>query len=148
MIDEICAEIRNYFTYDSDKHFGTFHIENGQIVPSLGFFPTDYIRIIGSHLNDGVHKVSDNDLTDEGDFYGAVWIMSPPNSFIRLCDEIALWQEKNGSADSVAMSPFSSESFGGYSYTKSAGNTVEGTSGISWAKVYSERLKQYRRIRV
>lgn len=147
MIGEICAEIKNYFTYENDKHFGIFRVENGQLMPSLDL-PTDYIRIIGSHLNDGVHKVSDKDLTDEGDFNGSVWIMSPPNSFIRLVEEIALWQEKNGSADSVSMSPFSSESFGGYSYTKSLGNSDEGTSGINWQKLYSERLKQYRRIRV
>lgn len=144
MIDEICAEIRNYFTYDKDKHFGTFRIENGQIVPSLDI-PTNYIRIIGSHLNDGVHVRGDDgfDLTDEGDFNGAVWIMSPPNSFIRLAGEIALWQEKNGSE---AVSPYTSESFGGYAYTKAT--LSDGSNAATWQNAFSARLKQYRRIRV
>ena len=58
MIGEICAEIKNYFTYEEDKHIGDFVISNGQI-SSVVAFPTNYIRIIGSRLNDGVHKVSD-----------------------------------------------------------------------------------------
>lgn len=140
MIEEVCAEIKNYFTYECDKRFGTFRIENGQFVPSL-VVPTDYIRIWGSHLNDGVHRLSDNDLVDE-EFDGAVWIMSPPKAFLTLCEDIALWQAKNGAVDSVAMSPFTSESFGGYSYTKSADGT--GT----WQSTFAARLKQYRRIRL
>lgn len=150
MLTEVCAEIRNYFTYEKDKHFGDFAIVDGQIVPFIDF-PTDYIRIVGSHLNDGVHRLSDEDdiLVDEGVFHGAIWVMSPPAAFLALVGEIETWQEMNGKADSSAMSPYQSESFGGYSYSKASGGSAE--SGISsvptWQATYASRLNIYRRIR-
>lgn len=150
MLNEVCAEIKNYFTWEGDKHFGDFAIVGGQITPSIDL-PTDYIRIVGSHLNDGVHKVSDADLVDEGTFHGAVWIMSPPADFLALVSEIESWQEMNGKADSTAMSPFQSESFGGYSYSKASGSGNAESGGASvptWAGAYANRLKLYRRIRV
>lgn len=151
MLTEICAEIKNYFTYQGDKHFGDFSIVAGQIVPSLTI-PTDYIRIVGSHLNDGVHKRGQNgfELVDEGEFHGAIWIMSPPKDFLDLVEEIAAWQQKNGGVDSPAMSPFSSESFGGYSYSKGAsGGGASGTSATNtWIGAFGKRLNIYRRIRV
>lgn len=149
MLTEICAEIRNYFTYENDKHIGDFSIVDGLIVPSFDI-PTDYIRIVGSHLNDGVHKLSDADLVDEGEFHGAVWVMSPPKAFLELAKEIEDWQAKNGALDSPAMSPFNSESFGGYSYSKSGGSASGGSSsaGASWQAAFATRLTMYRRIRV
>ena len=149
MLTEICAEIRNYFTYESDKNFGDFAVENGQITPPLSL-PTDYIRIVGSRLNDGVHKVSDNDLINEGTFHGAVWIMSPPKAFLDLAEEIAKWQDKFGALDSQAMSPFNSESFGGYSYSKSGGGSASGSasSGADWRSAFAARLNIYRKIRL
>lgn len=148
MLTEICAEIKNYFTYQSDKHFGNFAIVDGQITPSFDI-PTDYIRIVGSHLNDGVHKLSDADLEDEGEFHGAIWVMSPPKAFLALVAEIADWQAKYGVVGNEAMSPFNSESFGGYSYSKSSGNATGGSSsgGASWQAAYATRLNAYRRIR-
>ena len=114
-------------------------------------FSTDYFRIVGSRLNDGVHKVSDlaqNPLKDES-FHGAIWIMSPPNDFIALCGEIEAWQEMNGMAGSVNMSPFQSESFGGYSYSKSSGNSASGksTGAPTWQDMYAKRLNLYRKVR-
>lgn len=151
MLNEICAEIKNYFTWEKDKHFGDFTIENGQIVPSFDI-PTDYIRIVGSHLNDGVHKRGENgfELADEDTFHGAVWIMSPPAHFLALVGEIETWQEMNGKADSAAMGPFQSESFGGYSYSKaSSGSSSSESSNVpTWQAAYASRLNMYRRIRV
>lgn len=152
MLTEICAEIKNYFAYESDRHIGDFAIVNGQITPSLDF-PTDYIRIVGSRLNDGVHKISDfaeHPLQDES-FHGAVWIMSPPAHFIALAEEIQSWQDAYGKSDSVAMGPYQSESFGGYSYSKSSGGNSNGSGGDSnvptWQSQYASRLKIYRKIR-
>ena len=146
MLTEICAKIRNYFTYDEDKHFGVFAINGGIITPPIDI-STDYIRIVGSHLNDGVHKVSDNDLVDEAKFEGAVWVMSPPKAFLDLVSEIEAWQTKNGGVDSSAMSPFSSESFGGYSYSKGYGGNAEGSGTFSgWDSAFASRLNVWRKI--
>lgn len=149
MLTEICAEIKNYFTYESDKHFGSWSIVDGLITPSFDI-PTDYIRIVGSHLNDGVHKLSDADLVDEGTFKGAIWVMSPPKAFLDLAAEIAEWQAKNGNVESPAMSPYNSESFGGYSYSKAgtASNDGNTNGAANWIGAYNSRLNIYRKIRV
>ena len=146
MIGEICAEIKNYFTYEDDKHIGDWVISNGQVSPSLDF-PTDYIRIVGSRLNDGVHKRNKDgefDFLDES-FHGGIWIMSPPADFLAIVDEIAAWKDKYLTLDSEAMSPFTSESFGGYSYSKSTGDS-SGTGASSWQGVFASRLKRWRKI--
>lgn len=151
MIGEICAEIKNYFVYKNDIHIGDWVISNGQISPILDL-PTDYIRIVGSRLNDGVHKVSDLNLVDES-FHGGIWIMSPPKDFLALVDEIASWQEVNGTVSSANMSPFQSESFGGYTYSKgmnygnSRGN-ASSSGTVTWQSIYASRLNRYRRISV
>lgn len=151
MLTEICAEIKNYFTHKDDIHIGDFSISDGAVVPSIDF-PTDYIRIVGSRKNDGVHVFGEEGwgLVDEGQFHGAVWIMSPPADFLALVAEIEAWQEANGKADSAAMSPFQSESFGGYSYSKGGGgSSTPGKSSVpTWQSTYASRLNIYRRIRV
>lgn len=150
MIGEICAELKNYFTYDADKHISDFTISNGAISPSFDL-PTDYIRIVGSRLNDGVHKKKNGafQLVDET-FHGGIWVMSPPADFLALVAEIEAWQTKNGGADSAAMSPFQSESFGGYSYSKSSGGSASGSGSSvpTWQSTYASRLNMYRRIRI
>lgn len=139
MLDEICAEIKNYFV--KNEYFGKWTISNGAISPSVDF-PTNFFCIVGSYKNDGVHLVNDDDLIDE-QFEGAIWIMSPPKSFLNLVKEITEWQSKNGD---IVASPYSSESFGGYSYTKSAGESSDG--GINWRSVFASQLNRYRRIRL
>lgn len=150
MIGEICAEIKNYFVLEGDIHVGDWEISNGQISPSLDF-PTEYIRIVGSRLNDGVYKVSElaTKLNNET-FHGGIWIMSPPAAFLALVNEIKEWQEVNGGVNSTNMSPYTSESFGGYSYSKASGGNTDtgGTAVPTWQAQYANRLKIYRRIRV
>lgn len=147
MIDEICGEIRNYFVYKDDKVFGDFQVVNGALVPSVNI-PSDYIRIVGSRKNNGVHKVSEMTLKDEPTFHGAIWFMNPPDEFLAIVEEIKAWQAKHGDIDSPAMSPFNSESFGGYSYSKGypSVGSAGSASGADWRSVYASRLKQYRRI--
>lgn len=147
MLNEVCAEIRNYFTYRDDILIGDYKIEGGVISPSVDFKGSEYIRIIGSRKNDGVHKLEDNDLIDEQKFHGSIWRMSPPKDFLLLVKDIEAWQAKNGALDSAAMSPFQSESFGGYSYSKSSGNSNDGAYDNSWKAPFASRLKMYRRIR-
>lgn len=146
MIGEICAELKNYFTYEEDRHIGDFTIVNGVLVPSLDF-PTDYIRIVDSRLNNGVHKKNKDgvfELADES-WHGSVWIMSPTADFLSLVDEIAEWQTKY--AD-VIQSPYQSESFGGYSRTMASGNSSSGGSqSPTWQSQFGSRLKRYRRMR-
>lgn len=150
MIGAICDYLNNYFVArDSDRHFGSFTISGGVITSDTEGAIIEnnrYYRIIGSSFNDGVHASADT-LTDES-FSGAVWIMALPPDFLAKATEIGLWQAQYGAADSAAMSPYNSESFNGYSYTKSAGSA--GSSGSvsypTWQTVFGPQLSRWRKI--
>lgn len=145
MLNQICAEIKNYFSYNEDKIIGDFQIVDGIITPSISIQNGQYYRIIGSVFNDGVHKYGDVEdvLTDESSFHGAVWLMRVPQDLIELADEIKDWQSKN---EDVLASPYQSESFGGYSYSKATSGSVGGGS-YSWKDAFASRLNHYRKIR-
>lgn len=147
MLSEICAEIKNYFCKDSDVIIGNFSIVDGSITPSVGLESGQYFRIVGSIFNDGVHAYSDI-LKDESKFHGAIWKMRVPQDLINLASDIEAWQNKNGAIDSQAMSPYTSESFGGYSYSKNTGRSGNGGGGACWQDTFASRLDRYRKIRV
>ena len=90
-----------------------------------------------------MHKYGDpfDTLTDER-FDGAVWAMYVPPAFVALAEEIGNWQRQN--ADAVS-SPYQSESFGGYSYSKATG--ADG-GGLSWTDQFSGKLKNWRKVNV
>ena len=152
MLTELCQELNNWFDENAkdgtkNRFFGTFVIENGAIdLSQTDVQEGQYFRIVGSVFNDGVHKYHTNNLVDET-FNGAVWAMAIPRAVIALAAEISDWMAKYGGVDSVAMSPFTSESFGGYSYSKGSG--VSGATGqtVSWQSVFASRLNQWRKIR-
>ena len=142
MLTELCAELNNYFW--RQKSVGAFKIEDGSI--DVPFLKDDqYYRIVGSTFNDGVHKYPSMDLKDE-EFEGAVWSMAVPQAVIDLASEISDWIDKYGNA---VMSPFNSESFGNYSYSK--GSVSAGSSGSgnpnTWQAVFATRLNKWRRLR-
>jgi hypothetical protein len=106
-----------------------------------------YFRILNSDLNDGVYKYPVTGLKDE-EFEGQIWSMAVPQTVIDLASEIGNWQEKYGAADSAAMSPFNSESFGIYSYNKGSASSSSGSENPnSWQSVFASRLIPYRRLR-
>jgi hypothetical protein len=139
MLNEICAELRNYFV--SDIHNGTFEIVGGKITPLDFIQENQYFRIVGSVFNDGVYKnTADLELTNEV-FCGAVWSMAVPPSVVDLAAEIKKYNE----SDEAKPSAYNSESFGGYSYTKA---TDSNGVPLDWKKVFASRLNKYRRISV
>lgn len=144
MLSELCRELRNWFDRDQPHLHGAFEISGGHIVdPDFVELikPNQYFRITGSVFNDGVWK-NDNKLalTDEL-FVGAVRLMAIPKEVLDLNDEIDAWITQYGAS---ANSPFQSESFGGYSYTKASGGS--GNSGSSWQSIFANRLNKWRKI--
>ena len=141
-LTQLCAELKNYFIKDESYiHSGTFTIENGSI--NLDFLLNgQYFRIVGSVLNDGVCRYPASGLKDEV-FEGAVWAMAVPPAVIALADEIDKWCEENKTA---LNSPYASESFGGYSYSKRSSNTQSATGTVTWQSQFSEQLNPYRRL--
>lgn len=144
MLTELCAELKNYFLRDRDAdiHYGEYEISGGSInLPFL--LAGQYFRIVGSVLNDGVYQYPVADLTDET-FTGAVWAMAVPPSVVALAAEIDEWNTANATA---LASPYTSESFGGYSYTKASGNSESG-GAYSWKDQFASRLSKWRRLSV
>lgn len=150
IMTELCQEIKNWF--DKDRFYGDFKIENNILTMNGAELPikeNQYYRIIGSVFNDGVHlmKSASSILIDE-DFDGAIWLMAVPPAVISLANEIDEWQSKYGGADSANMSPYNSESFGGYSYSKSVGGSADGNNAGAgtWQSAFAKRLNAWRKI--
>lgn len=148
MLTQICQYLRNWF--ERDKWLDDFIVSGGVMTyadgTALPLLDGQYFRIIGSVFNDGVHKWGDltDILTDEPDFIGAVWPMSVPPVVIDLADEIAEWVKGNAAA---LNSPYTSESFGGYSYTLKSGTSAQGgESGVTWQSQFAARLAPWRKI--
>lgn len=139
-LTELCAHLRNWFVRsDADRHVGTFEVVGGSIdLPWLA--EGQYFRIIGSVFNDGVWQYPASELVDEK-FDGAVWAMAVPPDAVSLAEEITVWEEKYRDA---AESPYQSESFGGYTYTKASGDTSAG--GLAWSSVFRSRLNRWRKL--
>lgn len=141
MLTEICQEIRNWFKQSS--YYGKFTITDGIIdLSELNGAIKDgqYIRIIGSTFNDGVWQYPTQTLQDEV-FEGVVWGLRIPPAFLSLVQQIEEWQGKYGGVD--ALSPYNSESFGGYSYSKSTGANGEATT---WKNAFARQLNLWRKI--
>lgn len=136
-MNDLCDKLNNYF--EREKYTGTFTVENGSI--SLPFLLNgQYFRIVGSVLNDGVYKYPCSGLTDES-FRGEVWAMGIPPALVALLAEINEWQTKYGE---TVQSPYSSESFAGYSYSKATDSQTGGA--VTWQSAFRSQLSRWRKI--
>ena len=125
MLEQVLMHLKNWFLVPGGIHEGTYTIEDGGI--TLPFLANgQYFRICGSVFNDGLHKYPASDLKAET-FDGAVWAMAVPQDVIELAAEIEAWQKKNGDA---SVSPYQSESFGGYQYSKATDSASGGA--VTW----------------
>ena len=150
MLTELCTELNNWFDEAADgsqnRYFGKFTIEDQAIdLSEIGIKNGQYFRIVGSTFNDGVHQYPEN-LTDET-FDGAVWLMNVPQEVIALSADIDEWKDKFETLDSPAMSPYNSESFGGYTYSKAVSGASENQSNSTWQSQFRSRLNKWRKIR-
>ena len=139
MLEQVLMNIRRWFPVEGGIHSGTFTIKDGGI--TLPFLADgQYFRICGSVFNDGLHQYNVLDLTDET-FTGTIWALAIPKAVIELADEIQKWLEKNGEA---SVSPYQSESFGGYSYSKA--NDAETGDAVTWQSAFKQQLSAWRKI--
>lgn len=134
MIDAICASLRNYFVVEIVD--GEYTVTDREI--TLPFLAAgQFFRVVGSVFCDGVYRYGDALPADET-FDGAIWAMAIPPALEELAAEIEAWEEKN--AD-IVNSPYQSESFGGYSYSKETGS-----DSASWQGVFAKRLNRWRKL--
>ena len=139
MLEQVLMHLNNWFLVPGGIHEGTYTIEDGGI--ALPFLANgQYFRICGSVFNDGLHQYPASDLKAEA-FEGTVWALAVPQAVIELASEIEAWQEKNGDA---SVSPYQSESFGGYSYSKATDSASGGA--VTWQSAFRSRLNNYRKL--
>lgn len=137
MLTDLCQELHNWF--EVEKHYGEFEIAGGALTASF-LQPGQYFRVIGSIFNDGVWQYGDT-LTDET-FDGAIWAMAVPPAVLELNEQIDSWLEQYGETQN---SPYSSESFGGYSYSKNSSGG-SGADKSTWQGVFAPRLNKWRKM--
>ena len=139
MLEQVLMHLKNWFLVPGGIHEGTYTIEDGGI--ALPFLANgQYFRICGSVFNDGLHQYPASDLKAET-FDGAVWALAVPQAVIDLAAEIEAWETKNGDA---SVSPYQSESFGGYSYSKSTDSASGGA--VTWQSAFRSRLNAWRNL--
>lgn len=140
MLEAVLRHLKNWFLVPNGIHAGTFVVEGGSI--ALPFLQDgQYYRIVGSALNDGLHKYGDgNQLTNER-FCGAIWALAIPSDIVSLSEEVKEWNDKNASK---VTSPFQSESFENYSYTKAS---AQNGGAVTWESAFRSRLNPYRKMR-
>lgn len=136
MLEAMLTHLHNWFPVRNGKHAGAFVIASGVLSPDIGLVSGQYYRIRGSIFNDGLHRIDGGEaMTDEA-FTGEVWALSIPKAVQELAEEITAWRESNPETDKT------SESFGGYSYSRAQSETG-GVGG--WQAAFAGRLNAWRR---
>ena len=141
MLEQVLSHLHNWFQVG--VYPGEYAIQDGEL-PLPFLRDGQYFRILGSTFNDGLHQYGPGMvlLTDET-FTGTVWALAVPRAVAELAGEIERWQEKY---KAVLESPYTSESFGGYSYSKASGASENAASG-GWETAFRARLNPYRKLR-
>lgn len=152
MLTEVCDFVHNYFEHG--LYEGAFVISDGTVEGISDLLANGQrFRIRGSALNDGIYTYQDGRIYDDDGvagvvlksetFTGTITAMAVPVNFLSIVKDIAAWKDKN---QTVLDSPYTSESFGGYSYTKATGSGANAGGVLGWQDVFKSRLNAYRRI--
>ena len=140
VVADVCRTARNWFTPDSARYVGAYTIQDGALdISALPVLEGQYIRVVGSALNDGVYQWPYTFAADES-FNGCIWLMRVPAEFLHDCQRIAEWREKY---EENADSPYVMESFGGYSYTKT---TQSQNTDKGWVGQFSSVIRKWRKM--
>ena len=132
MLETVLMYLNNWFAVG--RYDDTYTIEDGRL--TLPFLVNgQYFRIIGSLFNDGVYQYP-AELTDET-FDGSVWALALPKALLSAVEEITAWTAKNGDSG-----PYTSESFGGYSYSKA---TNSKGLAVGWRDVFAAQLAPWKK---
>lgn len=130
VIERINADFTRY------REYGDFTVSGGSLV---GVEVPDgaYFWVSGSTLNDGLHVAPDSGMEDES-FTGEVDVLAIPKTFQRVVENMSDWVKKHPSTG------YSSESFGGYSYSMPS-NSKTGMAADVF-DVFRTSLNRWRRL--
>ena len=134
-IFRVCSYLRNWFDRNQPHYSGTVTITNGALSETYGLKAGQYFRIV-------------NDETFNGSIIG----MSISLPVLEVMKKIEAWESKYRNLDTrdgaATMSPYNSESFGGYSYSKSSGGAGDSTKDKSgtWQGAFGAELQPWRKM--
>jgi len=141
-IESLMKECNNYFY--KWKESDIFTIDNNSIAIVGVYLPSQYVRIVGSIMNDGVYQVETytsgtitilglNNEVFEGSIYG----LSVPKDFIELEIKIETYNDKN------VISNKSSEGFNNYSvgYAKDKNGKP-----LQWQEIFKSDINIFRQM--
>lgn len=134
-IPDIMREIRNYFPYAALD--GCWQLDGGKLLPDSNLGNAAWVCLEGA-VQSGVHPLENGIIPNVWDesWTGRVWLLSPPNDFLQLCQQIIDWCSKQPAPSAQ------SESFGAYSRTAL---TVSGKP-LMWQDVFASALRPYRQM--
>ena len=134
MLESVLMYLNNWFVLG--RYDDTYTIEDGHI--TLPFLAKgQYFRVLGSVFNDGLYKYSDYPGLEDETFDGSIWALAIPQSLLSIVNEITVWTAKNGDGG-----PYTSESFGGYSYSKATNS--KGVA-VGWRDVFAAQLAPWKK---
>ena len=144
MLEEVLRAINNRFDRDSGGAYygvaeGVFTVSGGTREID-GMLAGQSFWVEGSVLNDGLHEYPPEGMADET-FDGRVIALRIPRAVVELAGEIEDWCGEHAAEIS---SPYQSESFGGYSYSKASGGS--GAPLAAWMEQFGGKLAPYRKI--
>lgn len=144
MLEEILAYLHNWFIVDTQH--GKFAVKDGILTGcSLPLFDGQRVRISGSAAWDGVwtwhtggplcdsdDKTTENRADEQ--FAGTLNSLGIPWELVKRSQEIKAWTLENAK---TINSPYQSESFNGYSYSKAV--TADG-GAFDWRAMFGREL--------
>lgn len=137
MLETVLLHLNNFFEVRGAARYGVVRIVSGRIETDtdVALLDGQFYRISGSIFNDGLHKHGEAELKDEM-FVGTVAPLAIPQAVISLAEEIKAWCALNPVTDKT------SESFGGYSYTRGGGSSSSG----GWQAAFAKRLAPWKKV--
>lgn len=135
MLEQVLSYLNNFFVSKTLPE-QEYTITGGSVeIPDA--LNGQYIRIVGSVMNDGVYQYPLTGLTDET-FTGTVQLLAIKKAVLEMVPEIEAWCEKN------QPTAYTSESFATYSYSKA---TNANGLAAGWQDVFRAQLAPYRKMK-
>jgi len=169
MLEQILAYLNNWFVRYSYTGNVTVSVDGAVLAPSEAaaiLQPGRWYRILDSDFHDGVYQVPEEEPEEEPEegpeeepeeeaeveaeepeeeqseaFYCTLWALGVPSGLLSIAAEMEAWQAKYGD---VISSPYQSESFGGYSYSKAGVSSSNSGTATVWTQ-FADALAPYKR---
>lgn len=138
---ELMRAVRNCFVTGAAD--GQWRVEGGVLTGDTPLPYISYVAIEGR----GVYALSPDGTVEglpDGEWEGRIWLLEPPEDFLRLLEDINAYLAKTGD-ESITSGTITRrrESFGVYATETEYG--ASGTSG-GWQSAFADRMAPYRRM--